>query len=356
MGDTSSQVRSTRIEEASGPLRRLACRRARLSAWRPSPRSWRSRRTQPPRRSTGYIRPSPVLCHHADLAVHGLYHRLAGHAALPGLPIGVRRPPTPAAGRAGHRRRRVRIVPACARSRAVVRRPRAAGPRGRPYHRCGRRCAARRAATRQRGAAVVQRGTDRRQALGAIRRQRAGPVRPGTDPPDLWLLLGVFVASLLAVLTIQEPEPGAPTPWARSAPRVSVPRPARGAFAAALPCLVGLWALGGFYLSLGPSLAAQLAALPQPALGRHLDLPAHRARRSGLRGARKVSPARVMLAGCLALNRGALVTFAAIENQHAVGPVPGHRHRRDSASAPGSSAPTGPRPRSPLSRPVSAPG
>ena len=35
-------------------------------------------------------------------------------------------------------------------------------------------------------------------------------------------------------------------------PRIRVPRPARRTFAAALPCLIAVWALGGLYLSLGP--------------------------------------------------------------------------------------------------------
>jgi hypothetical protein len=41
-------------------------------------------------------------------------------------------------------------------------------------------------------------------------------------------------------------------------PHVTVPHEARGAFAAALPALVGVWALAEFYLSLGPSPALQL--------------------------------------------------------------------------------------------------
>ncbi|MDR0358475.1 MAG: MFS transporter, partial [bacterium] len=39
-------------------------------------------------------------------------------------------------------------------------------------------------------------------------------------------------------------------------PRVGIPSQARGRFAAAAPSLVATWALGGLYLSLGPSVAA----------------------------------------------------------------------------------------------------
>lgn len=72
------------------------------------------------------------------------------------------------------------------------------------------------------------------------------------------LLLAAGLAALVAVLAIPESR-AAPSPARPSfRPRLRVPRKARGAFAAALPCVIGVWALGGFYLSLGPSLAAQL--------------------------------------------------------------------------------------------------
>jgi hypothetical protein len=56
------------------------------------------------------------------------------------------------------------------------------------------------------------------------------------------------------------PEPGLRRSGALASlrPRVGVPPGARRAFAATLPCLVALWALGGLYLSLGPSLAMGL--------------------------------------------------------------------------------------------------
>jgi MFS family permease len=80
-----------------------------------------------------------------------------------------------------------------------------------------------------------------------------------------------------------------------------------------LPCLIGLWALGGFYLSLGPSLAAQLLHSSNLLWGGILIflLTGLGAAASGALA--RVSPTRVMLAGCLALTVGALVTFTAID-------------------------------------------
>ena len=95
-------------------------------------------------------------------------------------------------------------------------------------------------------------------ALGAIGASALAQYAPAPTRLVWWILLGAFAAGALAVLAMAEP--GTPRPGALSSlrPQVSVPRPARGAFVAAVPCLVGLWALVGFYFSLGPSLVAQL--------------------------------------------------------------------------------------------------
>ena len=151
------------------------------------------------------------------------------------------------------------------------------------------------------------------QALGAVAASVLAQYAPAPTRLIWWLLLGVFVASLLAVLSIREPGTRRPNALASLRPRVSVPRPARGAFATALPCLVGLWALGGFYLSLGPSLAAQLLHSRNPLWGGILIFMLSGLGAAASGALAKVSPARVMLAGCLAVTAGALVTFAAIK-------------------------------------------
>ncbi|MFZ0977276.1 MAG: hypothetical protein WAN22_33985 [Solirubrobacteraceae bacterium] len=96
-------------------------------------------------------------------------------------------------------------------------------------------------------------------------------------------------------------------------PHVSVPRAASGAFATALPALVGIWALAGFFLSLGPSLAAQQLHSDNLLWGGILIflLTGFGAGASTLL-ARK-NPSTVMLGGYLLLIVGALVTFASIE-------------------------------------------
>ena len=146
-------------------------------------------------------------------------------------------------------------------------------------------------------------------ALGTSVLVQYGPV-----PAKLiwWLLLGAFLAAILLVAVTPEPGTVRPGALASLRPEVSVPRSARGTFARAVPCLVAVWALGGFYLSLGPSLAAQLSRSPNLVWGGVITFLL-----TGLGAVtsfafRNSAPPAVMLGGCLGLLGGAVVTVAAI--------------------------------------------
>src|SRR4051794_22430853 len=95
------------------------------------------------------------------------------------------------------------------------------------------------------------------QALGAIGASVLAQYAPAPTHFVWWVLLAAFIAGVAVVAAM--PEPGARRGGLLSSlrPHVSVPPEARGAFAVATPCLIAVWALAGFYLSLGPSLAAQ---------------------------------------------------------------------------------------------------
>jgi predicted MFS family arabinose efflux permease len=150
------------------------------------------------------------------------------------------------------------------------------------------------------------------QALGAVGASVLAQYSRAPTHLVWWLLLGAFITSVIAVLAM--PEPGTARPGVVSSlrPHVSVPPAARGAFATALPALVGIWALAGFYLSLGPSLAAQLLHSTNLLWGGVLIfLLTGLAAAASAVLARK-NPSGVMLGGCLVLIVGALVTFASI--------------------------------------------
>src|ERR1700677_5155835 len=144
-------------------------------------------------------------------------------------------------------------------------------------------------------------------------------VQYGPAPTHLvwWLLLGAFAVVAVAVLAIPETAAERPGVLAALRPRMTVPRQARGAFAVALPVMIAAPALSGFYLSLGPSLAAQVLGsrdLLWGGLVIFLVTGIGAAATVALRG---VSGPAAMLAGCLTLVAGAVVTLAAIETASA---------------------------------------
>ncbi len=85
-------------------------------------------------------------------------------------------------------------------------------------------------------------------------------VQFGPDPLHLvfWLLIGVYLVALLVIFAIPDVSPRT-AGWRQSLiPKIAVPAVARPLFVASAPSLVAIWALGGLYLSLGPSLAIAL--------------------------------------------------------------------------------------------------
>ena len=139
-------------------------------------------------------------------------------------------------------------------------------------------------------------------------------IQYGPAPTRLiwWLLLGCYVVAVAGVALMPETVTRRPGVLASMRPRIRVPRPARRTFAAALPCLIAVWALGGLYLSLGPLLAAQVLGSGDLVWGGLVVFLL-----TGVGGAatllfRGLDPPRAMLAGCLILLAGSSLTLAAI--------------------------------------------
>jgi MFS family permease len=104
-------------------------------------------------------------------------------------------------------------------------------------------------------------------ALGALLSSALVEYAPAPTHLIWWALLAVFAASTVAVLAMAEPGSKHPGVFDSLRPRIAVPHQARATFARAMPCLVAVWALGGLYLSLGPSLAALVTGSPNVVWG-----------------------------------------------------------------------------------------
>jgi MFS family permease len=150
------------------------------------------------------------------------------------------------------------------------------------------------------------------QALGALGASLLAQYAPAPTRLVWWVLLAAFIAGGIAVAVL--PEPGMRRPGVVNAlrPRVSVPRAARSAFGVAVPCLLAVWALAGFFLSLGPSLAASLLNSDNLLWGGVVILLFTGLGAAGSATLARGEPSRVMLTGCLVLIAGALVTFIAV--------------------------------------------
>ena len=94
-------------------------------------------------------------------------------------------------------------------------------------------------------------------------------VQYAPDPTRLvWtLLVGAMLAALLVAAALPEPARRRPGIAASLVPRLGVPRRLRGDVWALVPVIVASWALGGLYLSLGPSAVVTLFGLASHFLG-----------------------------------------------------------------------------------------
>jgi hypothetical protein len=144
-------------------------------------------------------------------------------------------------------------------------------------------------------------------------------VQYGPAPTHLvwWLLLGPSAVAAAAVLAIPETAAGRPGVLASLRPRITVPQQARATFAVALPCMIAAPALSGFYLSLGPSLAAQVFGSRDLLWGGLVIFLVTGIGAAATVALRRFSNPAAMLAGCLALLAGAVVTLVAIETASA---------------------------------------
>lgn len=133
--------------------------------------------------------------------------------------------------------------------------------------------------------------------------------------PTRWIfavLTGAMVVGAAVVAVLPETSPRAPGALASLRPTVRVPRSQRPAFLTVLPVLVAAWALGGLYLSLGPSLAATVFDLQAPLVGSLLVLAMQGTAALGAVVGHNLPAERAMVAGASVFATGVAGTIAAL--------------------------------------------
>jgi MFS family permease len=126
------------------------------------------------------------------------------------------------------------------------------------------------------------------------------------------LLAVVFVAALVTVALMPETVDRKHGALASLRPRVGVPRHIRPQFLVVVPGLIATWALGGLYLSLGPSLAAGILGQHNHLVGGLVVFALTGAGSLGSILLRDAAPRRVMIGGSLVLAAGVVVSLVAL--------------------------------------------
>lgn len=104
-------------------------------------------------------------------------------------------------------------------------------------------------------------------ATGALGSALLVQLLPAPTKLVYFALMGIFLIQAVAVVAIPETSPRVPGARRALRPTLGLPREVRRALAIAAPSLVAVWALAGFYGSLGPSLAGLVAHSHSTILG-----------------------------------------------------------------------------------------
>jgi len=143
---------------------------------------------------------------------------------------------------------------------------------------------------------------------GALAQFAPSPMRGVYD-----VLLAVLVAQAVAAFFLPETVSRRPGALASMRPRLAVPARARATLWQVLPVNTAQWALGGFYASLGPSLARIVTGVHSPLLGGGVVAALVLSGAVAVLGVR-ARPARAVLAGgTAALVVGVGVTLAGVQ-------------------------------------------
>lgn len=152
-------------------------------------------------------------------------------------------------------------------------------------------------------------------AAGAL--GSSGLVAYGPAPMQLVYIVLLVLFITLALLVWQMPETSSPMPgaWASLRPHVAVPPQARRPLLMATPVNVASWALGGFYLSLMPSLFRVATGLTSPLLGGSIVAALTLSGAVSVLVVRQWPARRIVITAAIALTLGVAVTLTGVHLQ-----------------------------------------
>ncbi|MCO7563425.1 MFS transporter [Pseudomonas sp. S 311-6] len=131
------------------------------------------------------------------------------------------------------------------------------------------------------------------------------------------VLLGIFLVLLGLIWLVPETTERRLGAWASLKPRITVPPQARKALLSVTPANVAVWMLGGFYLSLMPSLIVTVTKTDTPWLGGLVVAALTLTGAVAVLIARKLSTFATLLSGELALMLGLLIILLGANLGHA---------------------------------------
>ena len=127
------------------------------------------------------------------------------------------------------------------------------------------------------------------------------------------LLLVVFALQMLLAAFMPETVECRPGAWRSLRPKLAIPAQARATMWQVLPLNTAQWALGGFYLSLGPTLARHITGIQAPMVGGGLIATLVLSGALAILVVRNRTPRAVLAGGAVALAVGLAVTLAGMQ-------------------------------------------
>ena len=148
--------------------------------------------------------------------------------------------------------------------------------------------------------------------VGALGASLLAQFAPAPTKVVFVLLLLVFMLQLAAAWFLPETVLRRPGAWRSLWPRIAIPHQARATLWQVLPVNTALWALGGFYLSLGPTLARIVTGDQSALMGGAAIAALVFTSAAAILMVRTHEPRAVLIGGSATLAAGMVVTLAGI--------------------------------------------